>query len=58
MAYIVGTDRYQTTDTPESEVKDEKNPETDEEDTQKLSDEEKKFWSMPEIVRILQRMML
>ena len=28
------------TDTPESEVKDEKNPETDEEDTQKLSDEE------------------
>ena len=30
------------TDTPESEVKDEKNPETDEEDTQKLSDEEEK----------------
>ena len=30
------------TDTPESEVKDEKNPETDEEGTQKLSDEEEK----------------
>lgn len=30
------------TDTLESEVKDEKNPETDEEDTQKLSDEEEK----------------
>ena len=30
------------TDTPESEVKDEKNPEMDEEDTQKLSDEEEK----------------
>lgn len=30
------------TDTPEPEVKDEKNPETDEEDTQKLSDEEEK----------------